>query len=166
VHSMTQVIGIDPGLVHTGVVSLMFNSEDRVVTVQPHVVDGPDAVETATWIRTTHTDYEKPYIFGEKYVPRQHLNSDERMVKAEAAFLMAVPRVKWLRNQGVRSIVTQPLMESLEVWQFTAVTHHQDLRAAARVALYGMCKVKELNGVLADYTKDLLDGDPWEVMVV
>lgn len=164
--SITQVIGIDPGLVHTGVVSLLFDTDNRVVTVQPHVVDGPDATATAAWIRTTHTDYEKPYIFGEKYVPRQRLNSDERMVKAEVDFLMKVPRVKWLRNQGVRSIVTQELMESLDVWHFTTATHHQDLRAAARVALYGMCKVKALNEVLADYTKGLLDGDPWVVTVV
>ena len=164
--SITQVIGIDPGLVHTGVVSLLFDSDNRVVTVQPHVVDGPDAVATAAWIRSTHLAHEKPYIFGEKYVPRQHLNSDERMVKAEAQFLMTVPRVKWLRNHGVRTIVTQELMESLDVWRFSSVTHHQDLRAAARIALYGMCKVTVLNHVLADYTRDLLDGNPWVVSVV
>ena len=164
--SIAHVIGIDPGLVHTGVVSLLFDMTNRTVTIQSHVLQGPDAIGTAAWIRDTHSPDQKPYVFGEKYVPRQHLNSDERMVKAEAEFLMKVPRVKWLRNSGVRSIVTQELMESLKVWRFSTTTHHQDLRAAARIALYGMCKVKELNRVLAEYTRDLLDGDPWVVTVV
>ena len=51
----------------------------------------------------------------------------------------------------------------LKVWTFSTPTNHDDLRAAARIGLYGMAKDVHLNKILAYVVRSLLDGDPWLV---
>ncbi len=152
------VIGIDPGLVHTGVVRIQFDSTSKTLTVDSAVIDGPDAKAVWHWIYMSTTS---PVVFIEKYVPRQRYGTDERMVKAEAAFITQIPHAKVIRNTGAKQVVTQDLMQVLGVWTFNTPTHHQDLRAAARILLYGMMKDKHLNHVLADVIHDELDGHGW-----
>jgi hypothetical protein len=45
------------------------------------------------------------------------------------------------------------------------VTNHQDLRSAARIALLGMAKNEETNGVLASVVSAHLNNNPWTVVV-
>jgi hypothetical protein len=54
-------------------------------------------------------------------------------------------------------------MELLGVWKFHTVTNHQDLRSAARIALYGMVKSETLNKVLYSVVDDHLVGRAWRV---
>lgn len=68
-----------------------------------------------------------------------------------------------LLNEGVKKVIRPELMRLLEVWLFTTTTHHQDLRAAARIGLFGMVKDTYLNQVLADLVRDHLAGDDWKV---
>ena len=161
--SMTHVVGIDPGLVHTGVVSMVFIPADKELVVRHLVVDGPDPEAVKEWVANTHPNL-KPFIFVERYVPRQRLSTDERMVKAEAAFVAGMPDARWIRNTDVKRVVSPELMQLLRVWQFPTVTHHQDLRSAARIGLYGMMKFTELNKILADFVAAHLDGNPWKVV--
>lgn len=161
--SIAHVIGIDPGLVHTGVVSMRFDETHRAVTVQHTVVRGPDVEKVRDWIKSIEEPGPRPHIFIEKYAPRQRLNTDERMVKAEASFLNGLRGCKVIRNTGSKQVVKQELMQLLGVWQFNTPTHHQDLRSAARIALFGMMKDPPLNAWLADVVRDTLDGKPWEV---
>lgn len=56
-------------------------------------------------------------------------------------------------------------MNLLGVWKFSTVTHHQDLRSAARIALFGMLKNEETNRLLADVVADHLKGSDWDVAV-
>lgn len=159
--SIAHVIGVDPGLVHTGCVSMLFDETHRTITVRHEVVDGPDVDSVQAWIDSISNS--RAHIFIEKYVPRQRLNTDERMVKAEAAFLLGLKGAKMIRNTGSRQTIKPELMQLLGVWQFSTPTHHQDLRSAARVALYGMVKDPPLNAWLADIVRDTLDGKPWRV---
>lgn len=161
--TMTHVVGVDPGLVHTGVVSLLFRPDDKSITRCFFVVDGPDADAVQFWVGATHR-FVQPTVFIEKYVPRQRLGTDERMVKAEAAFKQALPKAVLVRNTGAKQIVSQQVMQMLNVWSFGVTTHHQDLRSAARIMLYGMMKDPQLNELLADVIRDWLDGCSWKII--
>ena len=161
--SIAHVIGVDPGLVHTGCVSLRFDETHHTVTVKHKVVRGPDADEVQAWVTSLDERVGKPHIFVEKYVPRLRLGTDERMVKAEAAFQSRLKGCTLIRNTGGKQVVKHELMQMLGVWQFGTPTHHQDLRSAARIALFGMMKDPPLNFWLADVVRDTLDGKPWEV---
>jgi hypothetical protein len=163
VSSVAHVIGIDPGLVHTGCVSMMFNETKRTVTVEIDVVTGPNVHTVNEWIQFVSHPGVRPHIFVERYVPRQRLNTDERMVKAEGEFVTHLKGAKWIRNTGSKQVIKPELMQLLGVWQFPVSTHHQDLRAAARIALFGMTKDPALNAWLADLVRDTLEGKPWRV---
>jgi hypothetical protein len=65
----------------------------------------------------------------------------------------------------VKKIVSRQLLELVHAYKFGAVTHHQDLRSAARIALLGMMLDPTLNRVLFDYAVDNVDGRDWHVRV-
>lgn len=159
--SVTHVIGIDPGLVHSGGVYLGFDSTLRTIWVEAKIVDGPDvaaiAANVADWAKGT------PDVFIEKYQPRSHFAGDSKMMEAQGQLKAELPHAKIILNTGVKKIVRQPLMELLGVWRFTTPSHHQDLRSAARIALYGMLKDEQLNTLVADIVRDHLEGRTWNV---
>ena len=160
------VIGVDPGIVHTGLVFLDFNVEQRVLTVNHAVVDGLDA--SAARLVLEGWSGAKPVstfdIFIEWYRPRSGFSVDERMVQANSEFRSALGG-KLLRNTGVKKIVTPELMKLLHVWSFSTTTHHQDLRSAARIAMLGMLLDDALNKVLFTFTTDNIDRRDWNVRV-
>lgn len=160
---IAHVVGIDPGLVHTGVVRMMFSTASRRLLIHHEAVIGTDAEAVYQWIQEPPLIATRTDVFIEKYVPRMKLGSDERMVKFEQDLRRALPKARLLPNMGVKRVVPQPLMEMLGVWKFPTSTHHQDLRSAARIALYGMMKDPELNGVLAAAVQDHLNGRTWAV---
>lgn len=159
------VIGVDPGVVHTGIVMLDFNLEHKALTVDHRVVDGTDAAATAdavrdmTGIRGRFTAID---IFIEEYRPRSGFGVDQQMMVANAEFRTAL-QGKLLRNMGVKKVVTRELLELLELWHFNTPTHHQDLRSAARIAVLGMLLDPALNNVLYLFTTDTIDGRIWNV---
>jgi hypothetical protein len=141
---------------------LLFDETHHTVTVQHAVVNGPNAPVVQEWVQSV-SGKRRPHIFVERYVPRQRLSTDDRMVKAEAAFLTHLKGAKWIRNTGSKQTVKQQVMQMLGVWDFGTPTHHQDLRAAARIALFGMMKDPPLNAWLSNVVSDTLNGNPWEV---
>lgn len=155
--TITHVIGVDPGLVHTGVVSLEFLQDSHEIDVMHTAINGPDAAATKTWILD-----RKAHIFVEGYRPRSHFSTDAQMVAAVQEFRKELDAIVLL-NTGVKKVVKRPLMELLQVWKFPTVTHHQDLRAAARIALLGMLKLEPLNRLLTTVVQDHLKGEPWDV---
>lgn len=157
--NVTHVVGVDPGLVHTGVVAFRFSPGLRRVQVDTFLVSGPDAAS----VRTIATARLPASVFIEGYRPRSHLSSDKRMQQAVTEMHRALPQSRVLDNTGVKKVVRKGLMELLQVWNFHTVSHHQDLRSAARIALYGMLKDEQLNGVLANVVLDHLQGRTWRV---
>lgn len=160
---IAHVVGIDPGLVDTGVVRMVFHQAKQVVTVSHFVVDDADAVAVKLWVQGN--PYHLPAnVFIEKYVPRMKLNSDVRMVQLEQDLKRELKGARLLPNMGVKRVVPQQLMELIGVWKFPTTTHHQDLRSAARIALFGMMKDPELNAVLTAAVRDHLNGRTWAVV--
>ena len=165
--SVTHVVGVDPGLVHTGVVSMLFDAAARTVHIQATVVTGPDGAEV--WNAVDNGSYPgvKSRVYIEGYRPRSNLNSDKRMVEgvAEIKRVLQKERIETtvLLNTGVKKVVKKSLMELLEVWTFSTKTNHQDLRSAARIALLGMLKQEPTNRLLADVVRDHLRGSDWNV---
>lgn len=160
----THVVGIDPGLVHTGLVRISFWPHTRLVIVNHEAIAGPDSVATEEWIYNGALSVPdvKPVVWVEGYRPRSNLNTDQRMVNAVKEFA-SIPGARVLLNYGVKKVVKQPLMELLGVWKFSTPTHHDDLRSAARIALLGMLKDKQHNSLLTQIVKDHLDGRSWSV---
>lgn len=154
------VAGVDPGLVHTGVVRLEFEPEFREITVCHTVINGPSPsqVRHAAFANFDLADHG----FIEGYRPRSNLGTDKRMVEAVQAIRQATG-FKVLLNTGVKKVVKQPLMDLLGVWKFSTPTHHDDLRSAARIALLGMLKDDGLNALVTDVVRSHLAGRTWRV---
>ncbi len=158
-----RVIGIDPGLVHTGIVELTFEPEHKLAWVYARAVKGGDVGSVVAPLPPVS---DKTVVFIEAYRPRSHFDTDDKMVALVKAIKHAIPGSKVIDNTGVKKVITQDLMKALNVWKFSTTTHHQDLRSAAYIGLYGMVKDDELNAVLADFVRDLIDGQPWKVEIL
>jgi hypothetical protein len=160
----THIVGIDPGIVHTGVVEMNFYPRDREITVQHEVVLGTDAAAVRDWIyRVPSAPGETaPVIFIEGFRARSNLGHDREMTEAVAAMKQAT-KGQVLDNMGIKKVVRTEVLKLLGVWQFATPTHHQDLRSAARIAVLGMLKDPDLNRLLADVVRDHLDGRTWDV---
>lgn len=166
--SMTHVIGVDPGLVHTGVVSMLFAPQQKKITVRSTAVVGLNPAIVAQAVDFTESVSQrkiiKPFVVIEGYRPRSNLNSDKRMVEGVREIQRAIPGSQVLQNMGVKKVVSRELMELLGVWKFSTVTNHQDLRSAARIAVFGMLKDPALNELVADIVSDHLQGASWDVV--
>jgi hypothetical protein len=153
---MTQVYGLDPGLVDTGLVRLVFDRTNKHLTVTGTVITGATAEDVAALL-------DGGLVFVEKYRPRQRLNTDTRMVQLEQDLRRAIPHAQFHQNMGIKRVITQDLMELLDVWHWKQTTHHQDLRSAARIALLGMTKEWETNSLLAAIVEAHISGRPWSI---
>lgn len=156
----THIVGIDPGIVHTGVVSLRFLPKMREVHVKDHVTLGPDPVDVGDWVVANCHDGLRPTIYIEGFRARSNFGHDQEMQVAVAAMRTATGG-KVLDNTGIKKVVKRPVLELLGVWKFSTPTNHDDLRSAARIAVLGM--LKHHNELLADVVRDHLDGRPWDV---
>lgn len=162
------VTGVDPGLVHTGVVTFLFKAGVPRVIVLPHIVDGPHAPRVARYIDLQVARHDVPrgdtYTFIEDYKPRSHYGTDDRMTKAVHDMKANIPNSKVLANHGVKKVVRRDLMDLLECWNFKLTSNHQDLRSAAYIALFGMLKDDRLNSLLTQIVHDHLKGQTWNVL--
>lgn len=161
-----NVAGVDPGLVHTGVVQLQLFPDSHEWTMTHHLVDGildakgnpqVDCDEVVRWLGLAPAEA----TFIEAYRPRAHYQNDARMGAAVNELKRRIPRATALDNTGVKKVVKPDLMKLLGVWQFKTISHHQDLRAAARIGIYGLLKNQQWNPVLADLVRAHIDGQPW-----
>lgn len=158
---VTHIVGVDPGLVHTGVVRLLFKQPAKELLIETHVIDGLDAEAVNEW--TYQTGLPRPKVYVEKYRPRQNLSADTRMVQGEQDIKREIPAAILLSNTGVKKVATEPLMRAMGLWSFKQSTHHQDLRSAARIAVLGMMKDEALNVTLSDLIRAHLNGKPWTI---
>lgn len=155
---MLHIVGVDPGIVHTGVVRMSFETTDQLIVVTHVALAGCIPVQVANVCLDAT-------VFVEDYRPRGNVyGTDAKMRDAVARLKQTMPKAKLLDNTGVKKVVTQDLMELLGVWKFSTPTHHQDLRSAARIALYGMLKDNNWNQLLSDIVRAKLDGGPWKVV--
>lgn len=166
---MTQVsiIGIDPGLVHTGVVMTTFDEISRSISKASHTIEGK---KHPLQVRQLLEGYgflsprEQTHIFIETYRERGNVYAtDDRMRKLVQRFAETLPTAVLVDNTGSRHIVKPALLKLLGLDEFPT-THHQDLQAAARILVYGALKTLELNALLSQVVQDHLDGNTWTVL--
>lgn len=154
---MHRIVGVDPGLIHTGIVLITIDERDKQFAHQEVAVNGLDTKLILTEVQQMQPDA----TFIEAYRPRSHFDSDARMGNAVNELKRVLPNAEALNNTGVKQVVSRELMELLGLWKFQTVTNHQDLRSAARIAIYGMLKNPAWNALLATVVSDALDGHPW-----
>ena len=157
-----HVVGIDPGLVHTGAVRFLLRPAVREVETHHAVFSGTRPEPVRDWV-LDGAYRVRPRVYVEGYRPRSHLGTDEKMTVAVNE-MKKLTGGRVLLNEGVKKVIRPELMRLLDVWLFSTATHHQDLRSAARIALYGMVKDDQTNQVLADLVRDHLKGDDWKVV--
>jgi hypothetical protein len=73
------------------------------------------------------------------------------MVTLEQELKRALPKAKLIDNTGMKSVISPAMMKRIGVWSFGQSTHHQDLRSAGRIGLYGAVKEDDLNRVIYDF---------------
>lgn len=157
--------GVDPGLVHTGVVSLDILTDKQELRVRYDRIIGPNAAAAATFFADQDSwhmpggSHRKIYI--ERYKPRGTLNHNVEMIKAERDFTSTLPFSKTILNTGVKQVVKQGLLEVLGLWKFNVQTNHDDIRSAAYIMVYGMLKDPEANSLLTTILEDHLGGETW-----
>ena len=163
-----EVWGVDPGLVDTGIVRISFDTDTQRWyvdhTVFKGVVDNRGARRIPSDAIATYLNNEVPshaVIYIEAYRPRSHYQNDAEMGRAINDLKARVKKAKSLDNTGMKKVVKPALMQRLNVWTFSTKTHHNDLRSAAMIALYGMLKDPDGNAVLFQFLCDQLAGRPW-----
>ena len=146
-----QVFGIDPGIVHTGLVELNWDFHNRKLRVNARSVDGiteqsvielQKRIEQRMWLKSN--------IIVEEYRPKSHFSTDTKMVEGQAMLKLHLPSAKIINNSGVKSIVTKELLQLLDLYNWPT-THHNDLRSAARIALLAMLRDERANNRLAEF---------------
>lgn len=148
------LIGIDPGVVHTGIVSISLLPDDPAtgitasVAVQSHVVNGLNADDVVSWLTSKHPQWSTRRIYVEAYRDRGNSFGEGKEMRAFETQIKGRLGCTVLDNTGVKQVVTKELMDLFGVWQFSVSTHHQDLRSAARIALYGGMKDETINARL------------------
>ena len=156
----TQVFtGIDPGLVHTGLVRLVFPPDgfsERWWRVEYQVVDGIDVEAIKDWVaqRPGHP------VYVEDYRARRSTHNDPEMIKAVDRIKSSIAEAELVNNAGSKKVIRSKLLKLLDLWKFPA-THHQDLQAAARILVWGMLKDATYNELLASFVSDHLAGRVW-----
>ena len=149
--------GIDPGLVHTGVVNLTIDSRGKTVTVHSHVVNGTLAGAVAAAVGG------QARVFIEKYEDRGTVfETHSEMRKFEVELHKLLPKATILSNTGVRKVVTEQMLRVLGLTGFRT-THHKDLESAARIAVYGGLKDPAINAVFYQVLTSYTDGQPWQL---
>lgn len=147
------VVGIDPGIVNTGIVVYFINPHDRCVIIKHTAIEGCKTDDIFSFL-SMHLDVSDAnpwtYVFVEAYRPRSHFDTDARMGAAVNEIKKMGPEIYALDNSGVKNVVSRALLELLHSWSFTTKSNHQDVRSAARIAILGMLKNEHLNRLLAD----------------
>ena len=149
-----HLMGIDPGLVHTGVVMFGFSEADHIVNITFRIFDGWDADQMNELARAFPGT-----VFVEDYRARSHWKQDAEMNMIVQRFRRDA-KVKLTSNAGATKTITPTIMEVLHVDKFP-VTNHRDLQAAARIALLGAARDPTWNSLLYTIITDDLDGRPW-----
>ena len=150
-----QVFGIDPGIVHTGLVELNWDFHNQELRVNARSVDGiteQSVIELQK--RIEQRMWRKSNIIVEEYRPKSHFSTDTKMVEGQAMLKLHLPSAKIINNSGVKSIVTKELLQLLDLYDWPT-THHNDLRSAARIALLAMLRDERANNRLAEFVAAL-----------
>lgn len=179
---MTRVtlIGIDPGIVDTGVVALRLDSTNKTWTIQYkvwHVVTYRDpsnqnAIRLNTHFQdglrsfVEHEETLAPVFVGvEGYRQRgNNMRQDQDMLYMVQAIHKLVPGSQIIDNTGIKNVVTRDMLKLFGVARFNVATNHADLVSAARVALKLGISITPINEILYGFVVDNVEGTSWSLV--
>lgn len=137
-----MIIGVDPGLVHTGMVFLSVNEDVFTYGSSSTIIQGIDAGGIAS-----HCE-EADRVYVEDFRVRGGFGTNAPMLKGLGEIKVALPNAEFLDNWGVKTVITNDVLRLLGLEKFSMATNHQDLKSAARILLLGMAKDPETNRLL------------------
>lgn len=146
---MVRILSIDPSsnkitTSTTGVVLLDNASVDRYFSVKY------GAKNFREWWHSTGKNLKFDYAIVEKYEARDSDYSRDNTVKQTIDEIKrCIPNVIEQRNAGYAQDVPEPLLKKLDMWKFDDKTHHQDIRAAARLGLFWSMR-NDIEDVITD----------------
>ena len=159
------IIGIDPGVVHTGCVALRLDSNTRTIDVAYAVINGVDVTQVRNWVGP-----QRGPIFIEDYNPSNYAREDKKMSEALGRLKVEFPPsddpiVRYVDNAGINTLIPTAVQWCFGVSKFPVTTHHNDLNSAGKIALLGMLQDKDsgLRELVSIVVRDELDGRSWTV---
>ncbi|HEL2003131.1 TPA: hypothetical protein TY286_001660 [Streptococcus suis] len=101
------------------------------------------------WFREVGRDLEYDVVIVEEYQVRDNdYSRDNSVAETVEAVQVCFPNVELVRNAGYVSDIPDQLLRELGLWTFDK-SHHQDVRAAARLALF-WAQRKDIEEVIQD----------------
>ncbi|HEL1625467.1 TPA: hypothetical protein TXL55_001298 [Streptococcus suis] len=101
------------------------------------------------WFREVGRDLEYDVVIVEEYQVRDNdYSRDNSVAETVEAVQACFPNVELVRNAGYVSDIPDQLLRALGLWTFDK-SHHQDVRAAARLALF-WAQRKDIEEVIQD----------------
>lgn len=152
-----KILAIDPSSAKTetstnGIVLL-----DNAKLVEYWVV-GYSVKDIRNWYETEGRFIKPDVVVIEKYEARDNdLAKDNSVLETIALFQVLFPDAILQRNAGYQSDIPNPLLKKLGLWKFNK-SHHQDVRAAARLGLFWAMRndieevVQDIGKVVSGYT--------------
>lgn len=107
------------------------------------------AVNFSLWFREVGRDLEYDVAIVEEYQVRDNdYSRDNSVAETVEAVQACYANVELVRNAGYVSDIPDQLLRELGLWTFDK-SHHQDVRAAARLALF-WAQRKDIEEVIQD----------------
>lgn len=148
--SIITLVGIDPGIKNTGAVAMTLTKRGGFVDydVTYEALPGSDLESIQEYCsHYAYDDFGLEHVYVEKYRDRgTTFRTHGAMRQLEVLIKRTIPKVELIDNTGIKNIVTTEMLKLLGMWDFSDKrTHHQDIRSAARIMLYGALEVEDLN---------------------
>lgn len=101
-----------------------------------HWVVGYSVKDIRNWYETEGRFIKRDVVVIEKYEARDNdITKDNSVLETIALFQVLFPDAILQRNAGYQSDIPNALLKKLGLWKFDK-SHHQDVRAAARLGLF------------------------------
>jgi len=167
-----SLIGVDPGIVDTGVVWVRLDRKNKIMHAQPKVwrnvtrkVKGGIEVDEQflaelQWFVEYFGPETRTFIEGYRNRGRNP-GQDQKMTMLVQTIHRVLPGSAIVDNTGVKNVVTDATLGLLGLNNWDIATNHSDLDSAARILLKGAYQDEDLNSIVADVVRDRLEGRSW-----
>lgn len=169
------LVGIDPGIVDTGVVWIDLDPEKKTINICARVWknvtyrEGKVVKVSPTFLQELEQEIQKNraefpglYVFIEGYRNRgRNPIQDQKMLMLVQTIHGRLKKSEVVDNTGVKNVVTDHVLKLLSLYHWDQPTRHGDLRSAARIALKGAYGHPVLNLLVATVVRDQLKGGSW-----
>lgn len=118
-------------------------------------VVGYSVKDIRSWYENEGRFIKPDIVVIEKYEARDNdLAKDNSVLETIALFQILFPDAILQRNAGYQSDIPNPLLKKLGLWKFDK-SHHQDVRAAARLGLFWAMR-NDIEEVVQDIGKAVI----------